>query len=823
MEDLSPQEIQKYFGTGHTGFWKQEYAQGKHPKLFADKQMEELLGITENLTPEYRFDFFLSHIYEEDKIYLQSFVDEMKHHEAEIFYRYVHPQRGILYIRCTGKPVFADDGVITLVGYHHELADVMRFEPDKILENRLTQQKRDLVDNRMKTAEYYKDLLDMASCGILSYTMPDYQILHMNAEAMRIFGTENLADAQKRFAKVIAKTSYKGQDTLDKLTQLRTGNGKVDYECTMQNEQGLITHAIAKTETFQTPEGKHSVVTTLLDISENFILRNEMQKAKDYREKLENAYHELMERESILTTLCSEYDVVYFCDLEKDYLRVIKDSNPKAPVGAEAKFSTVVSMFKNLKNLTESAAEYVKKLDRKYLMKYLKEHSELSLQFYYQRKDGAKTYMETRIIHVQMESGCKIVLGSRNIDEIVREREEKNQLLHEAMLEAERANTVKTEFLQRMSHDIRTPINGIFGMINIAEHYDDDLNKQIECRDKIKDSASLLLELVNEVLDMNKLDSGKVNLEQVPFNLYDTAEETFEVIKRQAEERGITVKCRGKGVVHGNVIGSPLHIKRILMNVMSNAVKYNKDYGSIDLICTEISTKDPNISQVQFVCHDTGIGMSREFQKHLFEPFALEPMALEKMQYSRTGLGLSIVKRLVDAMDGSIQVESVKGEGTTVTVTIPFRIADSQIRIKEPVEEPEQSICGMNILLVEDNELNMEISEFMLLDKGANVIKAWNGQEAVRLFEDSEPGSIDTILMDVMMPVMDGYAATQRIRASSHADAKQIPIIAMTANAFTEDKIKAQEMGMNDHIGKPIDVHKLIQLLANYQNKAYEL
>lgn len=547
--------------------------------------------------------------------------------------------------------------------------------------------------------------------------------------------------------------------------------------------------------------------------NERLVKALEQKKLEEKVTQLNESYMQAANREAILTTLCNDYEVVYFCDLETDYLQVVKDSNPKIKVGSESKFSTVISLFKNAKNLAESSAEYVSKLDRDYLLEYFKDHQEISIQFSINNNDSDQTYMETRIVRVNTDSGFKVILGSRHIDDIVREREERNRKLNEAMHEAQLANASKTEFLQRMSHDIRTPLNGICGMIDIAEHYSDDLEKQKECRRKIKESAGLLLEMVNEVLDMNKLESGKVILEEVPFNLYETAEEVFDVIEKYANERGISVNCGGKGVTHWNVIGSPVHVKRIIMNIMSNAVKYNKDYGSIDLICKEMKGNDDSTVRIQFICRDTGIGMSEEFQKHIFEPFSQEHIE-EKISYGRTGLGMSITKKLVDTMNGTIEINSVKGEGSTFIVTIPFKIADSEVVSQNNKNEESADITGMNILLVEDNELNMEIAEFILQNKKANVTKAWNGEEAVSTFKNSKPGTFDVILMDIMMPVMDGYTATENIRSLDRSDAKTIPIIAMTANAFTEDKIRAYNAGMNNHISKPISAERLLQMLA---------
>ncbi len=253
--------------------------------------------------------------------------------------------------------------------------------------------------------------------------------------------------------------------------------------------------------------------------NERLVKALEQKKLEEKVTQLNESYMQAANREAILTTLCNDYEVVYFCDLETDYLQVVKDSNPKIKVGTEAKFSKVISLFKNVKNLAESASEYVNKLDRDYLLEYFKDHHEISLQFSIKNGDLDQTYMETRVVRVNTDSGFKVILGSRHIDDVVKEREERNRKLNEAVREAQLANASKTEFLQRMSHDIRTPLNGICGMIDIAGHFSNDLEKQKECRRKVKESAGLLLEMVNEVLDMNKLESGKVILEGLIFHL----------------------------------------------------------------------------------------------------------------------------------------------------------------------------------------------------------------------------------------------------------------------------------------------------------------
>ncbi len=387
----------------------------------------------------------------------------------------------------------------------------------------------------------------------------------------------------------------------------------------------------------------------------------------------------------------------------------------------------------------------------------------------------------------------------------------KAELLRAAK-KAEAANEAKTEFLQRMSHDIRTPINGICGMINVADHYADNMEKQTECRAKIKEASHLLLELINEVLDMSKLESDEVVLEEIPFNLNSISEEILGVIEHMATEQNIRIIWEEKEVTHWNLIGSPVHVKRILMNILSNAVKYNKENGYVYISCREIPSKQTAMTTLEFVCRDTGIGMTEAFQKRIFEPFAQEH-AGSRTKFAGTGLGMPITKKLVEKMSGTISFESKEGTGTTFVIRIPFRIDTDMKDRTEAEEKTETSIHGLHVLLTEDNELNMEIAEFVLQNEGAVVTKAWNGQKAVDIFRKNRPGEFDAILMDIMMPVMNGYEAAKMIRSLDREDAKVIPIIAMTANAFTEDKMRAKEAGMDEHIAKPVDGKLLVKVI----------
>lgn len=433
--------------------------------------------------------------------------------------------------------------------------------------------------------------------------------------------------------------------------------------------------------------------------------------------------------------------------------------------------------------------------------------------------DMVKNMMAALIIYLIMLTAIQM-FRRRSAREYLAEQDRREREFREQLMEsaekAEQANRAKTEFLQRMSHDIRTPINGIRGMIEIANYYKDDPDKQTECRKKIWDASGLLLELVNEVLDMGKLESGEIMLEEREFDLKELLDSVGVVVDKQARERGITIITDGYPVENRCLLGSPLHLRRLLMNIISNAVKYNRVGGEIRLGCCEKPSADPETAQIEFTCADTGIGMSEEFQKHVFEPFAQERNTA-RSEYGGTGLGMPIAKSLAEKMGGTLSFVSRQGVGTTFTLSLPFRICHAPEKRNKPKRLLQtSSIAGLHVLVAEDNKMNMEIAEFVLNVEEASIIKAVNGEEAVRIFADSRPGEIDAILMDVMMPVMDGLEATRRIRAMKRPDARTIPIIAMTANAFAEDRQLAFAAGMDMHIAKPLEGSEMVETLERF-------
>ena len=399
----------------------------------------------------------------------------------------------------------------------------------------------------------------------------------------------------------------------------------------------------------------------------------------------------------------------------------------------------------------------------------------------------------------------------QDITETMVAKRKQEQAIMELLEKVRRANSAKSEFLSHMSHDLRTPINGILGMLTIMERSQDDPEQQRECRRKIRVSTEHLLSLVNDVLQFSKLDKGRPAVAEEPFDLHDTLENCITLMSTKAEERKIRLVRREVSIQHRRLIGDPLHLQQVLIHIIDNAVKYNKPNGSVFVQVKETACRD-GVSYYRFVVEDTGIGIEEDFKEHIFEPFTQQNQGA-RTHYNGTGLGMSIVKELVEQMKGTIEVDSQVGEGSVFRINLPIQI-DEEWGTQPAEEEQTADIAGMCVLLVEDNEINCETMEFMLKDAGAKVVTANDGKTAVDAFVASTPGTFDCVLMDLMMPVMSGYEATHMIRGLSRSDAKAVPIIALSANAFEEDIAMTKAAGMNEHLAKPVDIKNMFKVMS---------
>ena len=515
------------------------------------------------------------------------------------------------------------------------------------------------------------------------------------------------------------------------------------------------------------------------------------------------------EQARIISAISEIYCFTFLVNVQRGTVRIIKH-----PVERLMKMDSTWSMnevvqMQAAQNVAPDFREaFISYCDLTTLPQRLKENPNLTLEF---RDPKDKVYLMTTLPQNYDRRGRleSVLMVTQDVT-AEKERERDYQLqLEKTAEDAERANIAKTDFLRRMSHDIRTPINGIRGMVEISRRYAGDEAKQEECREKIMTTSGFLLDLVNDVLNMNKLESGAVTLEEKPFNLRQMIKEIVTTVEGQAWRENVQVSCKTLAWNHEDLIGSPMHLHQVLQNVVGNAVKYNRPGGSVTISCEEKGF-DGTTAMFLFTCADTGRGMSAAFQQHAFEAFAQEESGA-RTAYKGTGLGLPIAKELAEQMGGEIRFESELGVGTTFYITLPFRVDPNPPEAESAKPEQAASIKGAHVLLVEDNELNMEISQYILEAADVIVDQAWNGQEAVRRFSESEPGTFDCILMDVMMPLMDGLEATRTIRAMQRPDAATIPIVAMTANTFSEDEQRSREAGMNLFLNKPVDSEKMLQ------------
>ncbi len=406
----------------------------------------------------------------------------------------------------------------------------------------------------------------------------------------------------------------------------------------------------------------------------------------------------------------------------------------------------------------------------------------------------------------------------QDITETMVTRKKQEQSIMELLERVRQANSAKSEFLSHMSHDLRTPINGILGMLAILEKSQDDPERQRDCRKKIRVSAEHLLSLVNDVLQVSRLESGRPAAVEEPFDLCAVLEECVTVLSPLAEERTVRLELETNGLRHTRAVGNPLHFKQILMSVIDNALKYNRPNGSVSVRVEETAFREGTAS-CRFVIEDTGIGIGEDFKAHIFEPFTQEHQGA-RTDYTGAGLGMSIVKKLVDQMRGTVTVDSRLGRGSVVQIVLPVRVDEMQSgQAAEEARDVQGGIAGMQVLLVEDNQINCEIVEYLLKDAGAEVATANDGKAAVEAFEASAPGTFNCILMDLMMPVMSGYEAARVIRGLKRPDAGTVPIIALSANAFEEDVALAKDAGMNEHLAKPVDIRRMIQVMNRLRGR----
>ncbi|MDO4477717.1 MAG: ATP-binding protein [Lachnospiraceae bacterium] len=564
-------------------------------------------------------------------------------------------------------------------------------------------------------------------------------------------------------------------------------------------------------------------------------LLHQAAKATDERLKLQEKLLQeeiaLNRQASVVQILSQEYSSVYYVDLLENTAIPIRLSDASTTIyGIELNkqyyFEHVYSNYVKNFAVPEQVAEMLRFSDPDYLHEVLKKDRMLSYQYRLRRGD-TELYAQLRIAKVEEEPAFRhVVMGFAIVDDEVRAEQEKQRILKEALEQAEKANRAKTTFLNNMSHDMRTPMNAIIGFSSLAADHTDDPDRVRDYLGKISTAGGHLLNLINDVLDMSRIESGKITIQESQVHLNTLIRDLSTIIMTDMESKGLTFTVDSHAVEHDFVICDKLRLNQLLLNLLSNAMKFTKAGGAVSLTISENETVKGETSQFTFVVRDTGIGMSEEFMAVIFEPFTREQTSTVS-GIQGTGLGMAITKSIVDMMGGEITVDSRVGEGTAFTVTLPLQVV-SQAACEDDFTSNNRhdesgnddtapktvAYTGLRLLLVEDNELNQEIAYEILQNKGFLVDIADDGAEAVAIIEDAAPHTYALILMDIQMPFMDGYEASRRIRALEHPEKASTPIIAMTANAFEEDRRKAFEAGMNGHVAKPIHLDKLDEALA---------
>ena len=538
------------------------------------------------------------------------------------------------------------------------------------------------------------------------------------------------------------------------------------------------------------------------------------------RRSLQSALDTAERERQMLAALCANYTAAYHCDLVRDYMEPIKQKSFSHCAREEGNLSDRHSYSQWVRHAYETfvvrdtAQDYLEVFDARNIMERLRTQESFVYRHRTLPNAAGMEYFEATVVRLYEGEGTfQIILGYRPIDDLVAEEKARQERMEQALRAAERANRAKTDFLRRMSHDIRTPLNGLIGLLDIDEGHFDDLDLVRANHEKMRVAADHLLSLINDVLQMSKLEDGTVEFAHEPIALAEMTRDIVTIVVDRAVSAGLQWNYeRGKvAIPYPYIYGSPLHLRQIFLNIYGNCIKYNRPGGSITTVVEALGEKD-GVCTYRWTISDTGVGMSPAFLEHIFEPFAQERTDARSI-YNGTGLGMAIVKSLVEQMGGTITVTSREGVGSTFVIVLPFEIAPAPAQEARAVPES-GSIRGLRLLLAEDNELNAEIAQRLLADRGAEVTLVPDGAQAVARFRDEPPGRFDAILMDMMMPVMDGLEATRAIRAIPRADAKNIPILAMTANAFQEDAQECLNAGMNAHLAKPLDMNKLTSTLA---------
>jgi len=672
---------------------------------------------------------------------------------------------------------------------------------------------RDYEQGLLRKTRALEAIFTTLKCGVLCHSLDGKRILSINRAALSILDYESQEEMLAAgFSTVAPSVLDEDKPKLREcIRSLKKEGDSVDIEYRVLHKDGKLLHVIGNVKLIREND-ELCYQRFLLDVTEQKL-----------REK-ERERHQA----ELIQALARDYELVCYFDLSSGHgltLRADEEKNRLTDNAFVGKVSLDESMGKYINSLVHEADREMmhRAVDRREILAQLEKKPIYYVNYRTVRR-GELRYFTMKIVRGgRWGKNHGIVLGLRNVDEVTRKEMEHKQLLEDALTQANLANRAKSSFLSNMSHDIRTPINAIVGFTSLAISNIDRRDLLEDYLKKIKASSAHLLALINDVLDMSRIESGRLKLQEEPYKLSDILRDLCDIVHPDLELRQQNMRLNLSGVRDDEVICDKLRLNRVLMNILSNSIKYTGEGGTIELAVSQSPSVRPGYADYTFRVTDNGIGMSKEFLAHIFDPFEREKNTTAS-GVQGTGLGMAITKNLVEMMKGTIEIKSRQGVGTRVLVTFSFRVAvcdDQALPVAEPgLPEPEPEIspelCSGRILLVEDNDLNQQIGQAILENAGFTVELAENGQVSVDMLKAAEPGYYKLILMDVQMPVMNGYEAARAIRALPDKGKASIPILAMTANAFEEDRQEALRSGMNDHIAKPIDVNRLLIIMSRY-------
>ena len=787
---LSPDILYK----AQIGLWAFELDKGHPARMYVDEAMLELLGLTEQISPEETYHAWYDNIDKDSYGLVADAVEKMTSGEhAEVQYPWHHPNGSVMIVRCGGVRNPAYTKGIRIEGTHQNVTEVLHFDESE----------------RRKQRE----LLGLQLVSTLSGNFSS--LFYVNAETGEY---QTITKNDEYGSKVDINVVHEGNFYKDTYASLK----KVVYRDDIAKLEPLCSK-----EKMEAAFGKND----LFGIEYRLVIEGipvwysvKVARVPSENQEMHYAIGVMCIQDEINKLEASERDAAVIAGLSDDFGSVIYldiKTGEEVNYRFDQFFSSKLKDWDKITNFDERMKLLSDKLvveeDKKYMMPSAEGRKNVldairKEGVYYRNfrifADGEIKYFQLKFV-MDEKTGTHLIVGIRNIDETT-----KKEIEYQEKLEA--ANKSKTDFLFNMSHDIRTPMNAIIGFTRMAKKYTNDSEKVADCLGKIEYSGNLLLELINEVLDLSRIEAGKLRSEIAPVSVSDSTKRLVTIFRETAKEHNIGFSYCEKDLVHPNVFADELHLKQILINIFGNAVKYTKDSGKIGLTLLEEKTDIPGYGRYSCIVEDTGVGMSQEFLNHVFDSFAREDKA-STSEIQGTGLGMAIVKKLVDFLDGTINIESEQGKGTKVTVSFCLRQDTGETLPAENSGKNEETcanLSGRHVLLVEDIELNREIAKDILGEVGLIVDLAVDGFDAIDILTKRGLSYYDFILMDIQMPRMDGYETTAKIRKMEGS--AKIPIIALSANAFEEDRTKSLEAGMNDHVSKPIVVETLIKVISKY-------